>query len=272
MVLLLAGGLGLLGLRALPPRPIGDRAVTAGLSHSWRERVLTPDRQTAPLRLIAECLLILGVGTLLLAWVYSKTTPAWADRYLAVVVGPLVLLFGLGLARAGRFGLFALALTACFWILDPVPTNRDTKSNVASIAAAVRPHLGANPLVLSTQPEQVPTLAYYLPQVHRFGTPLGSVPDPRVVNWDDALTRLKRSSVRSVLGPLLHTLTPGQRVLLVVPVKFPKTPAWMKLIDEATSRWSYFLRHDHTLKRVVGTDAKYYDAGSPVEAYLYERR
>ena len=53
----------------------------------------------------SAALLVLGAGTLLIAFLYSKTTPAWAPRYLAVIVGPLLLLFGLGIARAvGEIG------------------------------------------------------------------------------------------------------------------------------------------------------------------------
>ena len=49
---------------------------------------------------------------------------------LAVIVGPMTVLFGLGLARAGRLGLVALALVVCFWVLDPSARSLDTKSNV----------------------------------------------------------------------------------------------------------------------------------------------
>ena len=135
VALLLAGGAGLVALRR---------------GTSLRAR----------LPLAVECLLILGLGTLLLAWAYSKVTPAWAFRYLAVLVGPLLLVFGLGIARAGRMGIVGLLLVSLFWMLDPVPHNVNSKSNVGSIAAQARAHLGRDPLVLSTQPEQVATLAY----------------------------------------------------------------------------------------------------------------
>lgn len=236
--------------------------------------------ESKPLGLTVACLILLAFGTLLIAWAYSKTTPAWANRYLAVIVGPLILLFGLGLARAGRLGLVALVLTCCFWVLDPLPKSRDWKSNVASVAARLRPHLGSDTLVLSTQPEQVPVIAYYLPGVSRFGTPLGPVADPRVVDWRDALGRLRRSSVRSVLVPMLRSLAPGQRVLLVVPAQQQKEPLWAKLIARYTTQWQSALAHDRSLKQVAVTSSKRFavvspdshGSGLPVSATLYVHR
>lgn len=255
MVLLMAGGVGLASLWARSARATGGQV-----------------RQPSPVRLAAESFLLLGLGTLVVAWAYSKITPAWADRYEAVIVGPLLLLFGLGLSRAGRLGLVALVLAVCFWVLDPVPSNLNSKSNVATVAAHIRPHLGRDPLVLSTQPEQVPVLAYYLPEAHRFGTPLGRVPDPRVVDWRNALGRLRRSSVHGVLGPMIAGLRAGQRVALIVPAHFPKTPEWMRLINRASARWAWFLDHDHQLRRVASTNLDWTKAGVAVQATVFERR
>jgi hypothetical protein len=96
------------------------------------------------------------------------------------------------------------------------------------------------------------------------------VADPRVVDWRDALARLRRSSVHRVLGPLIASLHPGQRVLLVTPARFPKTPAWMVLINRATERWSWYLAHDHHLRRLADSNAYWYQAGVNAEASLYE--
>ncbi len=247
MVILLAGGSGLLTLRAL--------------GGAYRR-----------LQLAVLSLLVLGFGTLLLAWAYSKLTPAWADRYLAVVVAPLLLLAGLGLVRAGRLGLVALALVACFWVLDPIGHSRDVKSNVAAVAGRVRSQLGSNPLVLSTQPEQVPTLAYYLPKVTQFATPLGRTPDPRVFDWRDALARLRRGSVNGTLMPMVRSLTPGQRVLLVIPLNVPKTPLWMKLIVRDSAHWAKALQRDRSLRLIKIFSPAAQLAGVPVRGLLFERR
>lgn len=243
--LLLGGGAGLWALRQ------------PGTGH---ERLL----------LAAKALAILGFGTLVVAWAYSKLTPAWAIRYLAVIVGPLILLFGLGVARAGRLGLVALALVCCWWIVDPVPHSRDFKSNVGAVAVQLRPHLGHDPLVLSAQPEQVPTLAYYFPAAKHFGTPIGPVPDPRVVDWRSALSRLERSSVHGVLMPMIDQLRPGQRILLVTPTSIQKSPLYLKLIGEDGFEWSKVLYEDPHLKLLETTNDESWSAGVAVRAALYE--
>ncbi len=215
-------------------------------------------------------LAILGFGTLVVAWAYSKITPAWAIRYMAAIVGPLILLFGLGLSRAGRLGAVALVLVACWWVLDPVPHSPDSKSNVGAVAAIVRHHVGADSLVLAAQPEQVPTIAYYLPNVKHFGTPNGPVPDPRVVDWRGALDRLERSSVHGVLMPMINRLRPGQRILLITPTSKPKSPLYLKLIGEDGFKWSKALFEDRHLKLLEATNYESWSAGVAVRAVLYE--
>lgn len=246
VAILFGAGVGLLAVRAAGP---GDRVN----------------------RLAIVSLALLGLGTLLIAWLYAKTTPAWSFRYLAVIVGPLLLLVGFGLARGSKLGLVALLLISCFWVMDPIPTLVDAKENVGSAAAKIRPHAGPATLVLSTQPEQVPVLSYYLPEIKHFGTPLGPVPDPRVVDWRNALARFEHSSVRGTLGPMLHTLSPGQRVALVVPISFTKAPEWMALIRKDSIRWTSFFKNDPHFKLLMTVSPHAYSTGIPLRISLYER-
>ena len=254
---------------------VGGRGVTVALLLGGGAGLLAlRQREGAEPRvwLSARCLLILGAGTLLTAWVYSKLSPAWAPRYLAVVVGPLLLLFALGLSRGGRLALASLALTLCFWLLDPMPSSVNRKSNVAAAVAAVKGHVRPGTLVLSTQPEQVPTLAYYLPGGLRYATPLGPISDPRVFDWRDALSRFKHSSPRSVLEPMIQALSPGERVLMLVPLRFDNHPEWMKLINRASAKWMYALNHDPSLRRVSYSSKGQNKAGVPVKATVWIKR
>lgn len=225
------------------------------------------DRRRAAVAALA--LAVLAFGTLLIAWLYAKTTPAWAGRYLAVIVGPLLVLVAMGLARARGLGVVALVFVCLFWVLDPRPPSRDAKSNVASLAHVMNRHTGPTTLVLSTQPEQVPTLAYYMPKITRFGTPLGPVPDPRVVDWRNAPATFEHSSVPTVLAPMVGALSPGDRLLLVVPTTFTKTPTWMKLIRRDSKSWLHYLRHDRRLRLIKASAPYQYRANVAVGGYLF---
>ena len=129
-----------------------------------------------------------------------------------VVVGPVIVLAAVGLARAGRVGLVVLAVLAALWLGYRAPAD---KSNGAALGAQLGP-LPPSTLVLSAQPEQLPLLAYYLGPA-RFASPLGESDDPLVVDWRDALDRLRAASPRHSLAPLVERLEPGQRLVLVVP-------------------------------------------------------
>ena len=247
VALLLGGGAGLLALRH-------------------------PENARAWVRLAIKCLFILGLGTLLIAWLYSKTTPAWAPRYLAVIVGPLLIVFGLGVRRGGTLGMVALALCACFWVLDPQRPTVNSKSNVALVVHNVQNQLPPSTLVLSTQPEQVPVIAYYLPHVTRYATPLGPVIDPHIVDWRDALSRFRRSSVNHTLRPLLRRVAPGQRVALITPAIFAKQPEWMSLIEQASNQWQNELQRDHRFEQVASNSAKWLGSGVPVKITVFARR
>ncbi len=232
-------------------------------------RLREEDRSARPTGVAAIALGVLASGTLFIAWLYAKTTPAWADRYLAVIVGPLLLVAALGLARARKLGALALVLVCCFWVLDPRSSSVDAKSNVAAVAAVMRPHLRADTLILSTQPEQVPAIAYYLPHLARFATPLGPVPDPRVMDWRNALARFERSSVITVLAPMIRALPAGHRVLLVVPTAFHRTPPWMALIHRSSRRWSSYMSHDPRLRLIKASAFKAHVSNLPVRGWLF---
>ena len=127
-------------------------------------------------------------------------------------------------------------------------------------------------LVLSTQPEQVPTLAYYMPQITHFGSPLGPVPDPRVVDWRNALEKFEGSRRHAVLGPMIRSLTPGQRVLLVIPTSFTKEPRWMDLIYLDSKSWLRYLRHDRRLRLIATAAPHRWSANVGVAGYLFAVR
>src|SRR5947209_19411620 len=98
------------------------------------------------------------------------------------------------------------------------------------MAAALRAELPPGTLVASTQPEQVPVLRYYLPAGMRYVTPLGPQRDAGVVDWRDAMKRLRASTVAGWLEPALRSVRPGQRVLLAAAMFGRPDSPWTLLV------------------------------------------
>src|SRR3954454_15525983 len=190
------------------------------------------------------CLAVLGAGTILLAWIASQLSPAWANRYLAVALPPFVLLAAGGLAFAGRLGLVGLVLGGVMWSQDAAPVE---KSNVRAIAQAVAPSLQPGDLVITTQPETVAVLHYYLPPGLRYATLTGPLRDVGVWDWRDGVQRLRATTPRRDLQPLLDGLAPGRRIALFSPIT--STPnrwraPWTKLIRLRAQEWAQYLGDD----------------------------
>jgi hypothetical protein len=180
------------------------------------------------------------------AWLFSQVEPAWSARYLAVLLGPLLLAFASITARGARWTLAALALVAVVWLFSGPPP---AKSNVRRVTAQLGAQLLPGDLVVSTQPEQVPVLDRYLASGLRYLTPLGRTRDPRVTDWRDGLHKLRHGHAARVLAPPVRALAPGAHVLLVTPV-FKRGSAgspWLRAVRARTREWRAALRSDPRL-------------------------
>jgi mannosyltransferase len=194
-------------------------------------------------------IIVVAVGTLLLAWLASEVSPAWANRYFAVLLGPLILLGAVGLAHGGRLAAVAFVLIAAFWLAYHVS---DRKSNVKQVAAKAAPLLRPGDLVVSTHPEQTPTLYYYLPRGLRYATTLGPVADPRIMDWRDAVERLRASRPARTLEPLVARLPIGARLILVRPIIAGKWNAtWTRLVRRRSWAWGRALKRDPRFLRLA---------------------
>jgi mannosyltransferase len=213
----------------------------AGLGVLWRRT----DGRMTPAGRAAAALLAIGVLTVALAWLSSQFSPAWASRYLAVGVAPLLLVGAAGLARAGRLGIAGLIVAAALAAGDTAP---DDKSNVREIAEAIGPSLRPGDLVVSTQPEQVAVLDYYLPEGVRFATLTGALEDTGVTDWRDGPERLGKTSAPEDLKPLLDQLEPGQRLALVQPIIYDirrwQAP-WTELVRVRSEEWRQYMSNDN---------------------------
>jgi mannosyltransferase len=235
-------------LLASPGRMLGQfaqvallMAAGAGLGALFAR---TGGGELSPRGRAAASLLAISLLTVMLAWAASQVSPAWADRYLAAALGPLLLAVAGGLAHAGRLGIAGLIVAAALAAGDTAP---DDKSNVRDVAEAIGPSLAPGDLVVSTQPEQVSVLAYYLPDGLRFATLTGVVRDTGVTDWRDGPERLRASSAERDLAPLLDRLRPGQRVALVTPIfsdiRRWQAP-WTELVRIRSGEWRQHLSND----------------------------
>lgn len=232
-------------LTLAPSRLLGPVAQVAlllaggtGLAKVLSRRSLDPEARAA------IALIALSVLTILLAWVASQISPAWAMRYLAVGLAPLLLLAAFGLARAERLGLVGLALVALIWSGS---TGPDEKSNVRTVTESLKPSLRSGDLVISTWPEQIPVLSHYLPPGLKYATLWGSVDDLGVTDWRDGVTRLKNTSAPLNLRPLLDALPEGRRLVLVQPQIYGLerwSSPWTGLVRVRSEEWSRAIAND----------------------------
>jgi hypothetical protein len=201
------------------------------------------DRRTAAL----VAMVLVGV---LAAWIASQISPAYATRYFAAFAGPLVLLAAIGLSHAGRLGVVCLVLIVAFWV-DPRTGQLESKSNARAVGASIQSLVTAGDLVVSTHPEQLPLVAYYLPDGVRYADLLGPVDDPRVFDWTDAVDRLKAARPAATIDRLVRSLRPGQELVLVQPIlRTARWGApWTSLVRRRTVQWERRLNADPRLRR-----------------------
>ena len=205
-------------------------------------------RRLGPEARAVTALAIVALLTVLLAFASSQASRAWAIRYLAIALPPLLLIAGAGLAAARGIGLAGLALVAFLWASDGPPAD---KSNVRDVAEAIAPSLAPGDFVVSTQPEQVPVLSYYLPPGLRYATLTGPVKDTGVTDWRDGVERLERASPEKELRPILDSIAPGRRLVLISPTIYSVrrwSAPWTELVRVRSEEWNQFVTNDHRFR------------------------
>jgi mannosyltransferase len=231
--------------------------------------------RTGEERRVVLALATIGGVAIVAAFLASQVSPAWTARYFAVVLGPAVILAARGLVRAQRLGVVALVAVVFLWAFYSV---RDDKENARQITAALAPYVHSGELIVSTHPEQVPVLRYYLGPGSRWATTLGPVRDPQVFDWRDAVTRLRDARARQTLDPLLATVPRGREFIVIAPV-FRDYRAWRakwtKLVWQKSQAWTWLLQRDRRVRLVahIVTDeiAAKKNYFKPVQAFVYRR-
>jgi mannosyltransferase len=220
------------------------------------------------------------LGTLAVAWIVSQVSPAWTTRYLGVLLGPMLLLGALGLARAGNLGLVALVIIVGIWAI-PKSYGLENKSNASDLRNDAVPELREGDLVLSMQPEQGPLLAYHLERLGgapelRFGTPIGAVENDQIMDWTDGYDKLKDATPSANLDPLIASLPRGGRVLIVYPVTSRADDwdaPWTELVRRRGAQWGAALAADRRLEPVKAVPIRYRRATRiGVRGVIYEKK
>jgi mannosyltransferase len=262
----------LAALVSVPARILGEVAEVAVFLAAGSGIVTLLRRRGAPRRTVIA-LLMIALLTIVLAWIGSQLSPAWANRYLAAAVAPFLFLAAAGFAHAGRLGLVGLALVAVLWAVDGAPSE---KSNVREVAESIAPSLRPGDLVVATQPEQVSALHYYLPDGLRYATLTGPVPDTGVTDWRDGVERLRATSAERDLAPLLDSLEPGQRLALVVPQIYAVgrwSAPWTEQVRLRSEEWLQHVSNDPRLGLTAVEPADPFPSSpNPVRAMVYLRR
>jgi mannosyltransferase len=220
------------------------------------------------------------LATLAIAWLVSQVSPAWTTRYLGVLLGPMLLIAALGLARAGSLGLVALVIILGIWAI-PRSYGLENKSNASDLRKDVVGDLSAGDLVVSMQPEQGPLLAYHLEDLGgapklRFASPIGAAENDRVMDWTDAYDKLKDATPVTKLDPLLATLPAGAKVLFVYPVTSRADDwdaPWTELVRRRAAQWGAALAADKRFEKVKAVPIRYRRATRiGVRGVLYEKK
>jgi mannosyltransferase len=262
----------LAALASVPARILGEVAEVAVFLAAGAG-VLTLLRTRGPLGRATASLLAIAVLTIVLAWLGSQVSPAWANRYLAAGIAPFLLLAAAGFANAGRLGLVGLALVAVLWAIDGAPAQ---KSNVREVAESIAPSLRPGDLVVATQPEQVPVLHYYLPDGLRYATLTGAVRDTGVTDWRDGVERLEATSAPRDLRPLLDAMRPGQRLALVVPTIYAIgrwSAPWTRLVRLRSEEWLQYVSNDPRFGlTAIEPPSPFPASPNPVRARVYLKR
>ena len=231
-------------------------------------------RRTRDGRALVVALALLAFAPIVIAWLSSQASPAWATRYLAVALAPLLVLLALGLRHAGRLGVAGLLVLLLAWAGAGAPAS---KSNVRYVANTFQAMLHPGDIVVSTQPEQLPVLHHYLadgPPL-RYATPFGETRELGVTDWRDGAEHFDRTGVDGQLLPLLAGLPRGGQVLLVRPIiERPRrwTAPWTSRVRDRSIEYEGVLRGDPRFELVGIVPQNYRTAGpNPLQGYLFRK-
>lgn len=180
-------------------------ALVAALRRPW-------DRDA----LVVAATIAMGATAVAIGLVSARASSQWNGRYLGIVLPPIVLALGVGLARGRELAVVSLTTAVVLSGLAASSLALDAKSGVRGWAEQAALQLDRGDLVFAPIRE-VPLLAHYLPDGLRYATTTGPVTDPLAADWRDARERIEATDPASTLAPMVDALDAGGRVLVSCP-------------------------------------------------------
>lgn len=213
--------------------------------------------------------------TVVVGWLVSRQSPIWFTRYLAVLVGPILLVLAVGVARGGQLAVAGLVVYGFLAAPVGVKGQPFEKSNVKEIAEEAAGVLQPGDLVVSSF-GRAPVLSHYLPPGLRYAETTGLVPDEQLSDQRDGVERLQAADPEAVLPPLLDTLPPGGHVLVVCPppsLLRPDDTVFVELISSRCQESIDVVAADpaFSLEATVVADDQEYGM-APEDGYLFTKQ
>ena len=220
---------------------------------------------------VLAAIVIAGVAVAA-GWAFSRQDSVWVYRYLAVVVGPLLLVLGAGLAEGGRNAVAALGLTVA--LVGPIAVKGQPfeKSNVKAVTTQLGPALRPGDLVIADF-GRVPVLAHYLPAGLLYAETTGPVADESASDQRDATRRLEKGRPEQTLGPSLDALASGSHLLVVCSAGTLPLDAtqFLRLVRQRCDEALAIPAKDGRFRLEATVAAPPYGSNSPVNGYLFTK-
>lgn len=214
------------------------------------------------------------IVTVTAGWLVSRQSPVWTFRYLAVLVGPILLVLAVGVAKGGRTAVAGLLVYG--FLVAPVDVKGQPfeKSNVREITEEVEGVLEPGDLVIASFGRS-PVLSHYLPPGLRHAETTGLVPDEQLSDQRDGVQRLREKDPAVVLPPLLEAVPPGGHVLVVCPppsLLRPDDTEFVRLISSRCQEALNLVAADPEFRLDASVVADPNEYGSaPEDGYLFTR-
>jgi hypothetical protein len=170
--------------------------------------------------------------------------------------------------------LWALAIFVAICAM-PQPVHLTDSGDERLVAQDVSAFMRPGDLVIVTHPERVPIMRYYLGPQFRYADIFGPVKDSGVMDWRDAIDRMKTVRKNTNLEPQLASVPLHGHVTLVRPIVDKKANSWdapwTHRVAIFSVHWARALNRDPRFRPVKAAPTPWSTLKFGVRAVVYER-